>query len=482
MYAAYRHAEEIHVTDEVFWRKDGTAVPVEYRSHPIVSDGVVTGAIATFVDIADRRRAIEALKESETKFRTLFESAGDAIFLMDQEIFIHCNPKTLAMFGCSREQIIGQPPYRFSPELQPDGRRSVDKAKEKIEAAFSGRPQFFEWTHCRYDGTPFDAEVSLNTFVTGGKPFLQAIVRDISERKLAEHQLRIAATVFEAQEGMMVTDADHVILRVNKAFTNITGYSADEAVGKTPFFLKSDRQNQQFYDAMWENIDRTGAWEGEIWNRRKNGETYAQYLTITAVKDQNGIVTQYVGTFADITLKKKAAEEIEHLAFYDPLTHLPNRRLFQERLRQALTSSLRTGKTGVLFFIDLDNFKEINDTLGHDMGDLLLQQVSDRLNTCVRGDDTVARLGGDEFVVMLEDLSEEQAEAIKQAETIANKILALINQPFNLAHHDYSCTPSIGATLFKGYQRSMEELLKQADIAMYQAKNAGRNAFCFFEP
>ena len=189
-----------------------------------------------------------------------------------------------------------------------------------------------------------------------------------------------------------------------------------------------------------------------------------------------------MGTFADITLKKKAAEEIEHLAFYDPLTNLPNRRLFQERLRQALTSSLRTGKTGVLFFIDLDNFKEINDTLGHDMGDLLLQQVSDRLNTCVRGDDTVARLGGDEFVVMLEDLSEEQAEAIKQAETIANKILALINQPFNLAHHDYSCTPSIGATLFKGYQRSMEELLKQADIAMYQAKNAGRNAFCFFEP
>lgn len=232
---------------------------------------------------------------------------------------------------------------------------------------------------------------------------------------------------------------------------------------------------------MWGTVHKTGAWEGEVWSRRKNGEIYPEYLAITAVKNQDGGVSHFVGTLTDITLRKASEEEIERLAFYDPLTSLPNRRLLQDRLKPALASSHRNGRKGALLFIDLDHFKTLNDTLGHDMGDLLLQQVAGRLNACVRENDTVARLGGDEFVVMLEGLSEQSVTAVKQAEAIGTKILAAINQPFQLGTHEYISTPSIGVTLFEGHDHT-DELLKRADIAMYQAKTSGRNALCFFDP
>jgi len=259
----------------------------------------------------------------------------------------------------------------------------------------------------------------------------------------------------------------------------MTGYSADEVIGQNPRLLHSGRQNPDFYAAMWGSIINKGTWEGEIWNQRKNGEIYPEYLTITAVKNPNEIVTHYVSTHTDITLRKAAAEEIERLAFYDPLTRLPNRRLLQDRLKQALAASQRSGRKGALMFIDLDNFKTLNDTLGHDIGDLLLQQVAERLSSCVRESDTVARQGGDEFVVMLQDLSEQPLEAAKQAEITGNKIRTTLNHPYQLATHNYISTPSIGATLFSGHERTVDELLKNADIAMYQAKTSGRNALRF---
>ncbi len=303
----------------------------------------------------------------------------------------------------------------------------------------------------------------------------------IQQRKSAA-DFRIAAAAFESQESMLVTDADSVILRVNCAFTNVTGYTAEEVVGKTPRIFSSGRQDANFYAAMWESINQTGGWEGEIWNRRKNGEIFPEHLSITAVKDQNGIVTNYVASLADITVSKAANEEINHLAFYDTLTQLPNRRLLMDRLKQALASSARSGREGALLFIDLDNFKSLNDTLGHDVGDLLLQQVAQRLKSCVREGDTVARLGGDEFVVMLEDLSEHALEAAAQTETVGEKILATLNQPYQLAKHEHHSTPSIGVVLFSDHEQNQDELLKQADIAMYQAKKAGRNILRFFDP
>jgi diguanylate cyclase (GGDEF)-like protein/PAS domain S-box-containing protein len=302
------------------------------------------------------------------------------------------------------------------------------------------------------------------------------------ERKQAEIDLRIAAIAFESQEGMLVTDIKHNILRVNSAFTSITGYTAEDVVGKNPRILQSGQHDANFFAAMWKNINTTGAWQGEIWNRRKSGEVFPEHLTITAVKDQNSIISNYVATLTDITLRKEAVDKIERLAFYDPLTGLPNRRLLQDRLKPALVSSNRSGRQGALLFIDMDNFKNLNDTLGHDMGDLLLQQVAQRLESCVREGDTVARLGGDEFVVMLKELSEQTLDSATQTEIIGNKILAILNQPYQLDTHEYHSTPSIGVTLFNGQEQSSEELLKQADIAMYQAKTSGRNALRFFDP
>jgi diguanylate cyclase (GGDEF)-like protein len=232
---------------------------------------------------------------------------------------------------------------------------------------------------------------------------------------------------------------------------------------------------------MWETLDRTGVWQGEIWDRRKNGEIYPKWLSISAVKGGDGVVTHYVGSHIDITERKATEDKILHLAFYDHLTNLPNRLLLLDRLKQALASSARSSRRGSLLFIDLDNFKNLNDTLGHDIGDLLLQQVTQRLESCIREGDTVARLGGDEFVVMLLDLSEQPIEAAAQTEAIGEKILATLNQPYQLGSYVHRCTASIGATLFNDHQQATDELMKQADIAMYQAKKAGRNALRFFD-
>ena len=305
---------------------------------------------------------------------------------------------------------------------------------------------------------------------------------DITDRKLAELEFRIAATAFESQEGMMVTDVNKVILRVNKAFSKISGYTAEEAIGQTPRLVSSGHHHEDFYDSMWQNIAASGYWEGEVWNRRKNGEVYPQHLTITAVMGDNGAVTNYVATFTDVTLRNAAEAEINHLAFYDVLTRLPNRRLLIDRLNHALSAGARLGRGGALLFLDLDHFKTLNDTLGHDVGDLLLRQVADRLTDCVREGDTVARLGGDEFVVMLEDLSKHPLEAAAQAEVIANKILISISQPYQLSANAYQTTASIGVVLFSENEHSQDVLLKHADIAMYQAKKMGRNTLCFFDP
>ncbi|ADE11815.1 diguanylate cyclase/phosphodiesterase with PAS/PAC sensor(s) [Sideroxydans lithotrophicus ES-1] len=306
-----------------------------------------------------------------------------------------------------------------------------------------------------------------------------------SELKTAEESaawLRIASVAFESQEGIMITDSKGRILRVNKAFTESTGYSVDEIIGQTPRLLKSNRHDSAFYAAMWESITRSGSWQGEVWDRRKNGEIYPKWLSITAIKDADGNVTNYVGTHTDISERKTAEEEIRNLAFYDPLTQLPNRRLLQDRLQHAMSSTERNRKGGALLFLDLDNFKSINDTLGHTAGDNLLQQVAQRLTSCVREDDTVSRIGGDEFVVMLEYLSNEVLEAAAQAETIGEKIIAELNQPYYLGGQELYNTPSIGITLFDDNRNGYEDLFKQADIAMYQAKKSGRNTLRFFDP
>ncbi len=310
---------------------------------------------------------------------------------------------------------------------------------------------------------------------------LNAFVRE-SERKRSTEELRIASIAFESQEGMMITDYKDEILRVNQAFKKMTGYSADEAVGQTASLVMSDRHDDAFYAAIAEGIRRDGVWQGEVWNRRKNGEIFPTLLTMSAVMSGNEDVTHYVRMYTDISQDKAAAKEIQRLAFYDYLTDLPNRRLLMDRLQQALASSTRTRLEGALLFMDLDHFKTINDIHGHNIGDLLLQQVALRLTSCLREGDTVARLGGDEFVLVLSDLNELPIEAATQTVAIGEKLLEVIGQPYRLGTLVYHCTASIGMTLFNGHERTAEDLLKHADIAMYQAKKAGRNALRFFDP
>lgn len=306
--------------------------------------------------------------------------------------------------------------------------------------------------------------------------------RDITERKQVEGELRIAAVAFESQEPMMITDANATILRVNSAFTECTGYTTEEVVGRTPRVLRSGRHDAAFFQEMWKSIHRAGGWQGEIWDRRKNGEVYPKWLTISAVMSEHGTVSHYVGTHHDITERKIAEEKIRELAFFDALTRLPNRTLLLDRLRQAITASARNEACGALLFIDLDHFKTLNDTLGHDKGDLLLQQVAQRLTASVHVSDTVARVGGDEFVVVLGNLHENPSEAADQTEVVGEKILTVLGNPYRLGDIEYRSGASIGATVFRGHNAPIDELLKQADLAMYKSKEGGRNGMRFFDP
>ena len=304
----------------------------------------------------------------------------------------------------------------------------------------------------------------------------------IDAQQSAVEQLRIAATAFESQQGLNIMNADKVILQVNQAFTVITGYTADECVGRTPRFMRSDRHADDYFDQMWQTAQRSGGWQGEIWTRRKNGEVFPDWVTLTAVRSKLGAITHYVSSHIDITERKLAEDRITQLAFYDPLTTLPNRRLLLDRLQRAVASGKRSRLYGALLLIDLDDFKTLNDTLGHHQGDLLMQQVAQRLSSCTREGDTVARLGGDEFVVMIESLSGSAEEAAAETEAAAERIGVALNQPYLLAGQQHRSTASIGATLFSGQHAAADEALKQAELAMYQAKAAGRDTMRFFDP
>jgi diguanylate cyclase (GGDEF)-like protein/PAS domain S-box-containing protein len=310
----------------------------------------------------------------------------------------------------------------------------------------------------------------------GEVDYVTAMVEDISDYKKAEAELRIAATVFESQEGMLITDKNQVILNVNQAFTKITGYSADDVIGQTPRILQSGRHDKAFYAALWQSINDTGLWQGEIWNRRKNGEVYPEWQTITAVKGDNDIVTHYVSTLTDITERKATEEYINRLAFYDPLTQLPNRRLLQERLKHGIELYHRTGSLMAVLMMDLDKFKAVNDKLGHAAGDELLQQVAERIKYRLREVDMVARLGGDEFVILLDDVGEYNHVA-----QVATSIIETLSQPFALYQsHTVYIGASIGIAIYPQHGDSIEVLMDNADAALYRAKEQGRGCFVYF--
>jgi diguanylate cyclase (GGDEF)-like protein/PAS domain S-box-containing protein len=274
---------------------------------------------------------------------------------------------------------------------------------------------------------------------------------------------------------MMVCDANQKVLQTNRAFTEMTGYSAEEAIGKPIEMLRSGRHDASFYQALADAILARDHWEGEIWNRKRSGEVYLDWLAITAVRDPHGVATHYVSVHSDITLRKHTEDEFRKLAFFDPLTQLPNRRLLQDRLQQMLATRSRDEQYAAVLFLDLDRFKQLNDVCGHDQGDELLIQVAQRLLACVREVDTVARLGGDEFVIALANLGCDEVHARSGAMSVASKVRHAMAEPFDLPRSAWMLSASIGVTLVDGNQTLPEDVIRQADEAMYAAKAAGRN-------
>jgi diguanylate cyclase (GGDEF)-like protein/PAS domain S-box-containing protein len=471
-----RQGESVTDYETVRIRKGGDPINIS------VTVFSVKDAAGRIIGAAGIGRDLTARERLEARFRATVESAPTAMVMTDAAgLILLVNAETEKLFGYQREELLGRQvevlvPERYRTEHPHLRARFLDYPEARRMGA--GRDLY----GLRKDGSEFPVEIGLSPLETDeGAQVLAAIV-DITERKRAEEELRIAAITFQTQEGIMITDRCAKIERVNRAFTRLTGYSADEVIGRTPTLLKSGRHDQAFYEGMWEALGQENYWQGELWNRRKDGEVYPVRMTISAVQASDGRVTHYVASFADITHHKEAEAQLHRLAFYDSLTELPNRRLMLERLRQAFAASARNSQHGAILFIDLDDFKTLNDTKGHDIGDQLLAQVAVRLQSCVRDADSVARLGGDEFVVMLENLSKQQEAAAKRAEAVAEKVRRAIAQPYAIGGHEHHSTPSIGVILFLGHTQTVDEMLKRADAALYRAKAAGRNTVRFFDP
>ena len=430
--------------------------------------------------------------ESEILSRRILDMALDAVISVDQAgKVIYWNPRAELIFGYSAPYAQGKSILELVVEPREhsaiEGRlkQFINKDIKSIKA------DRFEMLAVRVDGQRIPIEVAVIALKRYGEYVFTGFVRDLTERDKYIEELRVSAITFNSQEGIVIADGEANILRVNKAFVDITGYSAEEVVGRSPQLLHSDQHDKEFYASICKFVEESDGWEGEVWGRRKNGDAVPLHLTVTAIRDTAGAdnmgagenkATNYVLAFSDITRNKKDADEIYNLAFFDPLTGLPNRRLLMDRLSQAVATSGRTGQKAALLFLDLDNFKSLNDTLGHDFGDLLLKQAAQRLKHSLRAEDTVARIGGDEFVIILQNLGEEGSDAPAQTEAVANKILSALNQPYSLHDHECYSSASVGATLFESSVEEIDELLRQADIAMYQAKKSGRNMLRFFDP
>lgn len=453
-------------------RQGGVRFPAELA---ISALQIIPGKrFAGFVsDITERKQAEDALEENREKYRALSEAASEAIFISENGRCLEQNKRAEEIFGYSDAEAIGKMGTEW---IAPQDRDLVLQNRQR------GFEEPYEAMGLRKDGSTFPAMLHGRMMQYKGRAVRATIMGDLTERKIAEEEQRIAATAFESQQGMIITDAQNVIVRVNHAFTQITGYSADEAVGQTPRLLNSDRHDSAFYEDITAALERHGIWDGEIWCRRKSGETFPERLSVSAVRNREGVTSHYVFIFSDISEHFRARAEINSLAFYDPLTRLPNRRLFLDRLDQALGASFPGSRKNALILIDLDNFKTLNDTLGHHQGDLVLVQVAQRLQTCIRDGGMVARLGGDEFVVMLENLSEDAIEAATQAEAVINQILQSFDTEFQLEAGFHHGAASIGVTLFGGdMPEGSEQPLKQAELAMFKAKASGRGTLRFFD-
>ncbi len=454
------------------------------RMAALAVGAALAALVAAAVWIGMLHRAVRAktteLSQDRAQLRTLLESSPDAMWLKDdQGRYLECNARAVDVIGQPRERILGRTDAELhgNPALV-EAVRAVDR-----EVARTGAEQRVELQIQRADGVSGTLEI-LKVPVrspAGDRIGLLGVGRDITARRHAERETRLAAAAFEGQDAMIVTDADNVIERVNAAFTRITGYTAGEAIGRTPALLRSGSHDRSFYERLWAELKANGRWSGEFVNRRRNGELFSARCGISMVTDAQGRLLHYVAAFQDISAERQARQEAEHLKLFDPLTHLPNRSLLDDRIAHAQAASEESRQFGAVLVIELDAFQRVNDALGHGAGDELLVEIARRIQWVVRDGDTLARFGGASFAVVTEDLGTAPAQAVTRAMKVAEKIRRAIEQPLGLAGQNRVCTASIGATVFLGSDARRGVLLREAELAMHKSQQRGGNAARLFE-
>ncbi len=413
----------------------------------------------------------QALHRSETRYRQLVDDSPVPILLIQQNHVVYLNEAARQTLGLDQQtNLINQP---ITGLFTPNSSELLETRLNSLEKRVS---QPFEATLLRADGKEILVELLASSVEHEGTPATQLVFTDITQRKESEAKLQQAVQIIEhTMEGVVITDGEGNITSVNPAFCGITGYSEAEIINQHPDLLKSDRHPQEFFDDLWTVVRKTGSWRGEIWNQRKNGEVYPAWMTISCVRDEHDNILHYVAVFSDITSIKKSQSQLEHLAHHDSLTNLPNRLLFEDRLQHAISQSKRQGRQLAVLFLDLDHFKNINDTLGHPVGDELLKEVAARLQGVLRDGDTAARLGGDEFTVLVESI-----EDPSQAAVVAAKIQEDFKTPYKIAGRELHVTTSIGISIYPEDGQTVADLTKNADAAMYQAKEQGRNNYRYY--
>ena len=460
--------------------RDGHTFPIELAMTSIKTEnGWVFNAFIR--DLSDHKKNEKLINKHSVLLRETQRIAKLGYWELDLvNGVLEWSDEIFRMFGL--DPATSEPSYElFINKIHPEDRERVDTAYS--ESLKNKQPYNIIHRIVTNKGIRVVHEQCDTNYGDDGKPKRSlGLVQDITERVDNLDELRLAATMFRTHAGILITEKDGTIARVNPAFEKMTGYSSKELAGKNPRVFKSDKQSKDFYEVMWNKLIATGMWQGELWNKRKDGTLYAEWLTITAVKDEAGEVTNYVCTSQDITERKHAETQIEYLVYHDDLTDLANRRLLSDRLQQNIVTCKRNNEFGAVLVLDLDNFKDLNDSLGHSVGDAVLRGVASRLKETVREGDTVARLSGDEFVVVLSSVGKDSSKIGIDVQTIAEKIRSSLSQPYKIKDGQCFSNASIGITLFPENSDDIDDILKHADTALYRAKEQGRNAVCFYQP
>ena len=463
-------------------RRDGTLVWDRLLVSPIKDDqGKIANYLMIREDITELREVMLRLQESESRFRSAMSVMVEGLTIISAEgCFLFANRVTEQFFGYAEGGLLGRHAEDLGHRLlRDDGTPYPPEASPAFATLRDGcEVRDAVMGLCSADGSERWLQVNTSPLRIGDDAHCGAVVTfsDITERRRADEQLKLAfEAIRQSGEGILMTDAQQIILSVNPAFEAVTGYRADEVIGKTPALIASLRHDQQFYAAMNESLDNTGHWRGEVWNRRKNGEVYPEWLGVSVVRQSDGRPKYFVYIYSDMSERQAAQQRIEFLAHHDPLTGLPNRLLLRDRMEQAKALAVRMHSRVALMFLDLDRFKTINDSLGHPVGDALLKEVVERLKSCVRESDTISRQGGDEFIVLLNDVRDSDSVS-----RVADKIHQRMGEPIMLGKHSLITSFSIGIALYPDDGDEFDSLLQKADTAMYHAKGAGRNGHRFF--